>query len=158
MDADRIIRQQLVNLLSVRQAHMGFEDAVKDFPPEHINSRLPNAPYTFWHLLEHIRFCQRDIIDYILDPDYAAPEFPAGLWLDREATTDTAGWQRTIDAFLADREELVELVQDPATDLYAPILHGWDGHNILRELLIVADHNAYHVGELGGVRQIMGLW
>ncbi len=158
MNPDETLRQQLVNLLLKRQAHMLFEDAVADFPPQHINGRPPGVEYTFWHLLEHLRICQYDILDYIRNPHYEAPNFPDDLWPSRDAETDLAGWQQTIDRFLADRQALVDIVQNPQTDLYAQIPHGWDGHNILREILVVADHNAYHLGELGILRQVMGLW
>ena len=110
------------------------------------------------HLLEHIRICQYDILDYIRNPNYEALDFPEGLWPDKEANCDLAGWNLTIAQFYADRQALVDLVEQPETDFYAPIPHGWDDHNVLREILIVADHNAYHIGELGILRQIMGLW
>lgn len=155
---DKAVRQQLVNLLLEQQAHMGFEGAVANFPQAHINTKPPAVPYTFWHLIEHIRFCQWDILDYIRNPDYVAPEFPKGVWPEPDSTTDIAGWNQTIAQFQTDRDALVAIVQNPDTDLYAQIPHGYPGHNILREILVVADHNAYHVGELGILRQTMGLW
>lgn len=158
MTQDTILRQQLVNLLTLEQAHMSFEAAVQNFPLEHINTRPPKLDYSFWHLLEHLRICQWDILDYIRNPQYQSMPFPEGYWPVRSAQTDAAGWQDTINRFLADRQALVDLVQDPNTDLYSPIPHGYNGHNIVREILIVADHNAYHIGELGILRQMMGLW
>jgi hypothetical protein len=158
VDQDQELRKQLRNLLLVRQAHQSFEDAVADFPPEHFNSRPPNNPYTFWHLLEHLRLAQRDILDYIRDPDYTWPDWPADYWPAPDSTADSAAWQATIDRFLADRQALADLVSDPATDLYAQIPHGSPGHNVLREVLVAADHNAYHVGELAIQRQNMDLW
>lgn len=158
MDNDSVVRKQLVNLLSVRQAHMIFEDAVAGFPQEHINTHPPQVEYSFWHLIEHIRICQWDILDYITNPKYIAASFPDGYWPDLTTTTDTAGWQKTIDSFLADRQALVDIVQNPDTDLYAQIPHAQPGHNIVREINIVAAHNAYHIGELGILRQVMGLW
>jgi hypothetical protein len=158
MNQDQVLRQQLENMLVKRQAHMTFEDAVAGFPEAHINTRPPHVDYSFWHLLEHLRICQYDILDYIRNPRYQALAFPDGYWPDKETDTDLAGWQRTIDLFLADRQALVDIINDPETDLYAPIPHGWDGHNILREILVVADHNAYHLGELGVLRQTMNLW
>jgi hypothetical protein len=158
MDNDRELRKQLRNLLIARQAHLTFEDAVADFPLAHVNSRPPNVPYTFWHLVEHLRLAQWDILDYIRNPNYTAPDWPADYWPARDATADPVAWQASIDAFLADRQTLADLVADPATDLYAQIPHGAPGHNILREILIVADHNAYHVGELAIQRQNMNLW
>jgi hypothetical protein len=159
MTDDEELRKQLVRLLSVRQAHMEFEDAVADFPEEHINSRPPNCDYTFWHLLEHVRICQEDILDYIRSDDYQWPTFPDDLWPDRAAKTDLAGWQQTIESFLADRQELVSIIRDPDVDLFAPLPNsGEHQHNILREINIVASHNAYHIGEFAILRQIMDLW
>lgn len=155
---DQSLRQQLVNMLLKQQAHMMFEDAVADFPEAHINTRPTNVEYSFWHLIDHIRFCQWDILDYIVNPDYQSHPFPSGYWQKRKATTDLAGWNATIEQFYADRQALVDIVNDPATDLYSPIPHGYGGHNILREIIIVADHNAYHIGEFAILRQIMRLW
>ncbi len=138
---------------------MDFEDAVKDFPAEHYNSKPANCDYSFWHLLEHIRICQKDILDYIVDEDYAWPNFPDDLWPDKEVDTDAAGWQATIDAFYLDRQALVDIVSDPDQDLFAPLPNsGEHQHNILREINIIASHNAYHTGELGILRHTMGLW
>jgi hypothetical protein len=158
MNLDLEVRRQLTNLLLVRQAHMSHEDAIADFPIAHINSRVPNVGYSFWHLLEHLRLTQYDILDYIRNPGYQEREWPKEYWPDISAETDEAGWERTISQFQADRQALVDIVNDPATDLYAPIPHGWDGHNIIREVLIVGDHNAYHIGELGILRGMLELW
>ncbi len=152
------VRAQLVNLLSVRQAHMSFEDAVKNFPMDQINTQPTGVEYTFWHVLEHLRIAQWDILDYCRNPEYEAIEWPREYWPPKGSTTDAAGWLRTIDQFLADRAALVAIITDPQTDLYAPIPHGYDGHTILREILVVADHNAYHIGEFGILRQVVGLW
>jgi hypothetical protein len=156
--SDAHIRQQLVNMLTLPQAHMAFDDAVKNFPLDHINSRPDGVEYTFWHLLEHLRICQWDILDYCRNPNYKELHFPNDLWPARDAVTDAAGWQKTIDLFHADLAELVALVKNPNTDLTAPIPHGYDGHTIFREILVVGDHNAYHIGEFGILRGIMQLW
>lgn len=158
MNHDEQLRQQLVNLLSERQAHASFGDAVADFPEEHINTTPPNMERSFWHLLEHIRLGQADILDYIRNPDYEQVEWPEGYWPPEGETTDMAGWQRTVEQFLADRQTLVEIVKDPETDLYAQIPHGEPGHNVLREVLVAADHNAYHIGEFSVLRGVMELW
>lgn len=155
--ADRELRRQLVALLRGGQAYMPFDEVVGDFPPEHYNTRVPNAPYTFWHLLEHLRFAQWDILDYIRNPQYIWPNWPADYWPAPEAVTDAAGWARTLAQFTADRDALIALVQDPATDLTAPLPHA-PQHNLLREVLLVANHNAYHSGELAILRGVMGLW
>ena len=157
--SDAELRNQLVRMLTIRQAHMDFEDAVKEFPVEHINTQLPNCNYTFWHLLEHIRICQLDILDYIESDTYQWPTFPDSLWPAVSAETDPAGWQQTIDQFISDRQKLVAIVNDPSTDLFAPLPNsGEHEHNILREINIIASHNAYHTGEIGIARHIMGIW
>lgn len=158
MSNDSHIRQQLVNLLTHPQAHMTFDHAIENFPMAHINTRLENVEYTFWHLLEHLRICQWDILDYCRNPDYHDLTFPDDLWRPRDEMTDEAGWNHTISQFRADLAKLVALVQDPTTDLYRPIPHGYDGHTIFREILVVADHNAYHIGEFGVLRQVVGGW
>lgn len=158
MEHDKHVRQQLVNMLVVEQAHMSFENAVLAFPLTHINTRPDHVEYTFWHLLEHLRICQWDILDYCINPNYVSMEFPAGYWPSRDALTDAAGWQKTIRKFLDDRQALIDIINNPATDLYAPIPHGYGGHTIFREILVVADHNAYHIGEFGILRQMLGLW
>ena len=153
------MRNQLVRMLTVRQAHIDFEDGVKDFPAEHFNTRPPNCDYSFWHLLEHIRICQKDILDYIEDENYVWPNFPDDLWPQKDLQADGARWQTTIDQFYADRQALVEIVNDPSRDLFASLPNsGEHQHNILREINIIAAHNAYHTGELGILRQTMGLW
>jgi hypothetical protein len=156
--SDQALRKQLNALLQVRQAHLGFDDAVKDFPLDHINSRPPNVPYTFWHLVDHLRFTQWDILDYIRNPNYQYTQWPAGYWPAPNAETDVAGWQRTLAAFRDDLQALADIINDPATDFHAQIAHGEPGHTILREILVVGSHNAYHIGELGILRQVMGLW
>jgi hypothetical protein len=159
MNNDKELRNQLVCLLTVRQAHMDFVDAVANFPAAHVNTRPPNCDYTFWHLLEHLRICQKDILNYIVSADYVWPNFPDDLWPDKSVETDFAGWQQTIDQFLTDRQALVAVINDPHIDLFAPLPNsGEHQHNIVREINIIAAHNAYHTGELGIMRQIMGLW
>lgn len=156
---DQTLRTELINLLTVRQAHMDFEDAVAGFPTSHINTRPPQVDYTFWHLLEHMRLAQRDILDYITADAYRWPDFPDDLWPHRDAASDAAGWEATVEQFLADRQALADLVADPDTDLFAPLPHSGDlKHTIVREIHVIASHNAYHTGELGILRQTMKLW
>lgn len=155
---DPLSRQQLVNLLTLPQAHMGFDGAVENFPIGHINTRPPGVPYTFWHLVEHLRIAQADILDYCRNPEYQYRKWPDDYWPSRDAVTDEAGWQTSIAAFRADRAALVALAIDPANDLNAQLPHGEAGHTLLREILLAADHNAYHVGELAILRQGLGLW
>ncbi|MBV7330015.1 DinB family protein [Chloroflexi bacterium TSY] len=159
MNNNTELRNQLMRMLTVRQAHMDFEDAVADFPPEQINTRPPNCDYTFWHLLEHMRICQQDILEYIVSDNYKWPNFPDDLWPDKLTEADLAHWQQTITQFMADRQALVDVINNPEVDLFAPLPNsGEHKHNIVREINIIANHNAYHTGELGILRQVMELW
>ncbi len=158
MDTDDSLRKHLLSLLQARGAHMDFDDAVADFPPELINAFPQNVPYTPWHLVEHLRITQWDILEYVRNPRHVSPPWPAGYWPDRNAKTDLAGWQQSIQSFRSDLQALQDMVADPKVDLHAPIPHGYGGHTILREALLVADHNAYHVGELAILRQVMNAW
>lgn len=155
---DKHVREQVVNALGEQQAHMLFDDAVKDFPAAHYNTRPQNVSYSFWHLLEHLRITQWDILDYIQNTDYQYLEFPKGYWPAPDATADEAAWNKTIADFRRDLHALIDIINDPNTDLYAQIPHAQQGHTVLREINIVATHNAYHIGELGILRGIMKLW
>jgi hypothetical protein len=155
---DKHVREQLVNALTVQQAHTLFDGVVKDFPAEHYNTRPANTPYSFWHLLEHLRITQWDILDYIQNSNYQHREWPKGYWPDPELDTDATGWNKTIQQFHEDLQALIDIVNDPKTDLYVQIPHAQEGHTILREINIIATHNAYHIGELGILRGVMGLW
>lgn len=154
---DRGYRDQLVRLLEGDDAHMRFEHAVADFPSGAINAFAPNLPYTPWHLVEHLRITQRDILDYITDPEYRELPWPSGYWPARGAIATPAQFAASAAAFLADRDALRDLVTDPATDLLAPMPHT-PGHSIAREIRIAGDHCAYHVGEFAVLRQVMGTW
>ncbi len=151
------VRQQLLEVIDGHGAHMPFDEAVKDFPEDAINRRPPNVPYTPWHLLEHIRTAQWDILDYIRSRSYLAPDWPEEYWPPREATATPEQFAGTVAAFRADRETLHELVADPASDLLASI-PDTPGHTILREVRILGAHNAYHIGEFAILREVMGTW
>ena len=156
---DQALRTQLVNMLTVRQAHADFADAVADFPEEHINTIPPHTPYSFWHVVEHMRICQKDILDYIESDSYVWPTFPDDLWPDAAAQTDVVGWQASIDTFLSDRQHFVDIIKNPESDLFAQLANsGKHQHNILREVGIIASHNAYHTGGLIMMRQTLGIW
>jgi alkylation response protein AidB-like acyl-CoA dehydrogenase len=157
MEADDNLREQILALIDGRGAHMPFDAAVADFPDDAINRRPPNVTYTPWHLLEHIRIAQRDILDYIRDLAYLAPTWPEEYWPAHDATATPEQLARTIEGFRSDRAALHDLVADPDTDLLAGI-PGTPGHTILREVRLVGDHNAYHLGEFAILRQVMGTW
>lgn len=157
MSSDQVVREQLLALLIGGNAHMTFEQAVADFPPEHFNTKPPNVTYTPWHILEHLRIAQWDILEFIRNPEYISPEWPEGYWPDPTEMIDQEGWENTNNAFLSDLGSLRDIVKDPETDLYAEIPHA-PGYTIFREILVVSDHNAYHIGEFGVLRQVMGTW
>jgi hypothetical protein len=154
MDKDKALREHLLYLLGGGGAHVDFESVVKDFPVEIINRRAENMPYTPWHVLEHMRIAQWDILEFSRDASHVSPPWPEGYWPGKESDADEAAWNKSVAAFRADLEALTALVQDPATDLFAPINHG-DGQTILREALLVADHNAYHLGVLVTLKRLL---
>ncbi len=151
------VRGELLAILDSRDAHMTFDEAVADFPADAINLRAPNVTYTPWHILEHLRLTQRDILDYIRDRAYVEPEWPAAYWPAADAVATPAAFAATIASFHADFRDLRDLVADPATDPFA-VIPNTPGHTVAREVRIVADHNAYHVGEFAALRQVMGTW
>lgn len=157
MENESLIRDQLVQRLRGRGAHMPFEQAVAGFPTDRINEKFPNGTYSSWALVEHLRLTQRDILDYCLDANYRHREWPKDYWPAEGAVATADDWARSVEVFLSELDELIAIVENPDTDLYTPIAWGGD-HTILREILIVADHNAYHIGELAIMRQAMGTW
>lgn len=157
MDSDRALREQLARILDWGSAHMTLEQAVADFPPEYMNVRPPNVPYTPWQLLEHIRLAQWDILDFCRNPNYVEMEWPKAYWPAPGEEADQTRWNATLEAFRADLAALREMALDATVDLFVPIPHG-QGQTILREILLVADHNTYHLGEFAILRQVMGSW
>ena len=157
MNQSDILREQLVKLLDWQDAHVNFDAAVENIPPSLQGVRPEGLPYSAWELLEHLRVTQKDILNFCQNPEYKAPKWPDEYWPKTSSPPTRNGWQKSIDAFLADRHSLQTLIADPALDLYAEIPHG-EGQTYLREVLLVADHSAYHVGELIAVRRLLGVW
>jgi hypothetical protein len=157
MSTDKVMREQLLALLRGGNAHLGFDDAVANFPLEHINTKPPNVPYTPWRLLEHVRIAQWDILEFVRNPAHVSLGWPEGYWPAPDEQADQARWQQTIDEFRADLKAIENLVTDPNTDFFSPIPHA-PGYTIFREILLVADHNAYHIGEFAILRQVMDTW
>ena len=151
------LRKHLIELLDGGQAHLDFEAAIADLPVAARGAKPAGLPHTPWRLLEHMRIAQWDILRFSIDPQHVSPEFPAGYWPEGDAPPDPDAWDRTVAAFRADLCAMKDLVTDPKTDLFAPIPHG-QGQTILREALLVADHNAYHLGQLVTVRRLLGAW
>jgi DinB superfamily len=148
------IRQHVADLLTKGEAHMDVRGALKSFPRE-LRSRKPSgAPYTPWQLLEHMRIAQWDILEFSLDARHVSPKWPEGYWPGNDAPPDEKAWEKSVKQFLADLDALCEMVNDPGRDLAAKIPHG-DGQTYLREALLAADHNAYHLGQLVLLRRIL---
>ncbi|HEV8583042.1 MAG TPA: DinB family protein [Thermoanaerobaculia bacterium] len=157
MDQDRILRDHLLELLRGGSAHLDFEKAIGGLSPELRGAKAPGLPHTVWQLLEHLRIAQWDILGFSRNPDHVSPPWPEGHWPESAAPPDDAAWDRSVETFLTELQEMQDLVADPKTDLYAKIPWG-DGQTILREAMLVADHNAYHLGQIVSVRQALGAW
>ncbi len=155
--SDDALRAHLRKLLDWQDAHASFDAAVEDVPPKLRGKRPEGLPYSPWQLLEHLRLAQRDILDFCRDSEYAERKWPDDYWLADPEPPSPGAWDESVAAFRADRRELQRLASDPALDLFAKIPHG-DGQTYLRELLLVADHNAYHVGQVVAVRKLLGVW
>jgi uncharacterized damage-inducible protein DinB len=151
------LRAQLAALLDWRDAHADFDTAVDGLPPG-LRGRTPEGlPYSPWQLVEHLRRAQHDILDFCRNPDYEELTWPDDYWPAEAEPPSAAAWDESLAGFRRDREALGALARDPGTDLLAPIPHG-SGQTLLRELLLTADHNAYHIGQLVAVRRLLGAW
>ncbi len=157
MSDDKVIRDHLGSLLTGHQAHVGFKPVLDKLPEELQATKPEGAPHTPWQLLEHMRIAQWDILEFSRDPEHVSPKYPEGYWPDSESPPDEHAWKNSIASFYADLQAVADLVADPSTDLYAPIAHG-TGQTILREVLVVAEHNAYHLGQLVLLRRLLGAW
>ena len=156
MDRDAALREHLLTLLTARQAHCTFEDAVAQMPSARRAERPEALPYSVWGLVEHIRRAQHDILVYCRDPDYTTPDWPGDYWPDDAAPSDEA-WAESLAQVEDDRAALGDLVRDESLDLYDTVPAS-DEHTYLREVMLAADHTAYHVGQIVTVRRQLGLW
>jgi hypothetical protein len=156
-DRDQALRDHLLYLLRGGGAHLSFDAAIADLPVEMRGAKPAGVPHSPWRLLEHMRIAQWDILEFSRDAKHVSPPFPEGYWPSGDAPPAADSWDRTVASFHADLEAMCDLVADPATDLYAPIPHG-EGQTVLREALLIADHNAYHLGQLVVVRRALGAW
>ena len=154
---DQALREQLVYLLKGGNAHVHFADAVEDFPVKKRGTFVKGLAHTGWQLLEHMRIAQWDILEFSRNPKHASPGFPEGYWPKTPGPPNPSAWGNSVKAFQLDLKEMVSLIADPKTDLYAKIPHG-EGQTILREVLVLADHNAYHLGQLVDLRRALGAW
>jgi len=152
MSNEKAIREHVLELLEGKSAHIDLESALKDFPLERINDDVSGSPHTAWQLLEHIRIAQWDILDFCTNPDYKAMKWPDDYWPRDEGKPNA--WKLSVDQILDDLQAVRDLVSDEKNDLFAKIPHG-DGQTTLREALLVADHNAYHLGQLVLVKKML---
>jgi hypothetical protein len=157
MNNEDRLRAHLLELLAGGHAHLTFTKAVAGLPAELRGAKPPGLPHTPWQLLEHLRIAQWDIFQFSIDPTHVSPEFPAGYWPEGDAPPDPDAWDRSIASFRTDLKAMMDLVADPTAELFTPLPHG-QGQTLLREALLVADHNAYHLGQLVDVRRLLGAW
>jgi uncharacterized damage-inducible protein DinB len=155
--ASAALRAQLRRILSWQDAHVGFEKSVEGLAPKLRGVRVAGFPHSAWELLEHLRITQHDILDFCRNADYVEITWPDDYWPSSAEPPSEAAWDASIAAFREDRAALEALAADEAIDLFATIPHG-SGQTYIRELLLVADHNAYHLGQLVVVRQQLGAW
>ncbi len=155
-DPRQSLREHLLYLLRGGGAHLAFDKALEGVPVHLRGAKVDPVPHTPWRLLEHLRIAQWDILQFTIDPSHRSPAWPAGYWPDGDAPPDAGAWDRAA-AYRADAAAMQALVADPGTDLFAPLPHG-TGQTVLREALLVADHAAYHLGQLVVVRRLLGCW
>ena len=151
------LRQHVVNLLAGKGAHADFDTAIKDLPAAARGKRPEGAEHSPWEILEHLRIAQWDILEFSVNPDHKSPAWPSGYWPKSQAPENAIEWNQSIEHFRRDLKRMSALVSSEDTDLFKKIPHG-DGQTILREALLTADHNAYHLGELVLVRRLLGAW
>ena len=151
------LRSHLVALLGWQDAHVSFETAIANVPADHRGTKPEGMPYSLWQLLEHLRITQRDILDFCRPTGYVELDWPADYWPRTDEPPTEGAWEESVSAFRADLQELRAMAADPSIDLFAVVPSG-STQTYLRELLLVADHNAYHVGELVAVRRTLGIW
>lgn len=157
MTHDKTLRKQLVELLKGEGAHVPVEAALADLPPELRGRRPRGAAHSPWELLEHMRMALRDILEFTRNPKYVSPDFPSGYWPDQPAPANEAAWNASVKELRAILEDFSKMAADESNDLWAPIPHG-DGQTMLREILLAADHTAYHVGQLVLTRRQLDAW
>ena len=157
MDTNASLRQHLLELLKGGHAHATFDQAVKNLPADLRGKKPRGAEHSPWQLLEHLRIAQWDILEFSRNPSHKSPDWPLGYWPAKPAPPNEKAWDKSVRTFRADLRALCALVANQSTDLFAPIPHG-TGQTILREALLAADHNAYHLGQLILVRRLLGAW
>lgn len=151
------VRNHLIDLLEGGNAHTDFDGAIDDLPPEMRGARSDKFPYTIWELVEHLRISQYDIVEFSRNPTYESPPWPKGYWPQNDAPRDEEEWEESLAAVRRDHKDMVDMVSNPDLDLFQPFAHG-NGQTLMREALLVADHNAYHIGQIVLLRKLLGVW
>jgi DinB family protein len=154
---DTVLREHLKRLLSGREAHIDWASALKEFPEKLRGERPAGSPHSAWELLEHTRIAQWDILQFSCDAKHVSPDWPSGYWPKTPKPSSPTAWDHSVKLFHQELDAMVELVTSQKTDLAASIPHG-SGQTILREALLVADHNSYHLGQLVFLRRLLGSW
>jgi DinB superfamily len=154
---DRSLRQHVIDLLNGGSAYAKFDDVVPGIPANLRGRKPEGLPHSPWMLLEHMRIAMWDILEFSRNRKHASPKWPEGYWPKKEAPPSAAAWQKSIKTFRAELKEMQDLVKNPKTDLFAKIPWG-DGQTVLREALLLADHNAYHLAQIVDARRILGAW
>jgi len=157
MSNDAAVRDHLIWLLEGGHAHTKFDDAVKGFPLARAGERPKGGPHSAWELLEHMRMAQNDMLRFSLSADHVSPEWPTGYWPSTSAPKSESEWSKALRSFRKDLAEFVAVIRDPKQDLYRKFPWG-QGQNLFREALQIADHNAYHLGQIVLVRRLLGEW
>jgi hypothetical protein len=157
MTDDKKLREHLVSLLQGGHAFVTFDAAVKNFPFERTGEKPQGFDHSGWQLLEHIRIAQWDIVEFSISADHVSPKWPDDYWPKEDAPASEKNWQNGVEAIKKDLQKMQDLVKSPSTDLLENIPHG-TGQTILREALLIAEHNAYHLGQLVMVRKMLGIW
>ena len=156
-DSDAVMREQLVELLKGKSAHLSFDEAIAGLPAKMRGVKPPGTPHTVWRLVEHMRIAQWDILEFSKDGRHKSPKWPDEYWPDGDAPRDARQWNDSVKQFKADLKEMMRMVKDKKVDLLAPI-PGGQGQTVFREAMLVADHNAYHIGQIVMLRRVLGEW
>ncbi len=156
-DSDRILREHLAKFLDGRQAHVGMDSAIDKLSLDDLSRKPEGAPWTLWELFEHVRIAQWDVVEFSKSAEHQSPEYPKGYWPDDDAPQEADAWEQSVASFRRDLAAMKAMVLDPEVDLHAKIPHG-DGQTILREAMLIADHNAYHLGQMVLLMKMLGRW
>lgn len=155
---DQILRQELLRLLKGGGAHVSFDEAIAKIPKKNYGAPVEGIPYTLWRIVQHMRISQRDILEYITNPEYQEPIWPNDYWPQEKTPPDESAWKKSVDQIKQDLRIIMELVENPKINLLGGIPHFKESPPIFREILLVADHNSYHIGQIILIRGLLGIW